>query len=153
ARLLCKIDQRTDRRCEGGLEGARTVDRMVEPQSVAQRGRQGEEQHGDSFPGAPRSSREVMHYRFRSTRSLALAFGVLALTSGIAAQQKGGDPEAAKIKNPVAATPESIAEGEKTFQSVCAPCHGKNGKGGITISVIEDRGGNPPPDLTDDKWD
>jgi hypothetical protein len=23
----------------------------------------------------------------------------------------------------------------------------------MTISIIEDRGGAPPPDLTDDKWD
>jgi mono/diheme cytochrome c family protein len=64
-----------------------------------------------------------------------------------------GDPEAAKIKNPVGATPESIAAGQKTYQTLCAGCHGKDAKGGITISVIEDRGGNQPPDLTDDTWD
>lgn len=28
-----------------------------------------------------------------------------------------------------------------------------DGQGGMTISIIEDRGGAPPPDLTDDKWD
>ena len=64
-----------------------------------------------------------------------------------------GDPEAAKIKNPVAATPDSLAAGEKTYQSACAPCHGKDAKGGIVLSIIEDRGGNQPPDLIDDKWD
>ena len=64
-----------------------------------------------------------------------------------------GNPEAAKIKNPVEATPESIAAGQKTFQTLCAGCHGKDAKGGIVISVIEDRGGSPPPDLTDEKWD
>lgn len=64
-----------------------------------------------------------------------------------------GDPEAAKIKNPVASTPESIAAGQKQYQTLCAGCHGKDAKGGITISVIEDRGGYQPPDLTDEKWD
>jgi mono/diheme cytochrome c family protein len=63
------------------------------------------------------------------------------------------DPEAAKIKNPVASTTESIAAGQKQYQVLCSGCHGKDAKGGITVSVIEDRGGNQPPDLTDDKWD
>ena len=74
----------------------------------------------------------------------------------VGAQQapaKGGDAEAAKVRNPVEATPESIAKGKETFQTLCAGCHGKDAKGGLTISVIEDRGGSPPPDLTDDKWD
>ena len=74
----------------------------------------------------------------------------------LAAQQQpaaNGNPEAAKIKNPVEATPDSIAAGKKTFASVCASCHGNEGKGGIVLSVIEDKGGTQPPDLTDDKWD
>jgi mono/diheme cytochrome c family protein len=87
-------------------------------------------------------------------RVVILAIGVVCLTtSAIAWQTTKGDPEAAKIKNPVAATPESVAAGQKQFQTLCAGCHGKDAKGGITISVIEDRGGNQPPDLTDDKWD
>lgn len=87
--------------------------------------------------------------------ALVLTCGMLVLAgSGIARQSTGkGDPEAAKIKNPVASTPESIAAGQKQFQTLCAGCHGKDAKGGLTISVIEDRGGNQPPDLTDDKWD
>jgi mono/diheme cytochrome c family protein len=79
---------------------------------------------------------------------------VCCAVSAIARQAPAkGDPDAAKIKNPVAATPESIAAGQKTFQTLCAGCHGKDAKGGIIISVIEDRGGTQPPDLTDDKWD
>jgi mono/diheme cytochrome c family protein len=87
--------------------------------------------------------------------ALVLAFGIVCLTSGVIARQAtaNGDPEAAKLKNPLASTSESIARGQKQFQTLCAGCHGKDAKGGITISVIEDRGGNPPPDLTDDKWD
>lgn len=79
---------------------------------------------------------------------------MVCLAGSVAAHQAAtGDPEAAKIKNPVASTPESIAAGQKTFQSLCAGCHGKDAKGGIVISVIEDRGGTQPPDLTDEKWD
>jgi mono/diheme cytochrome c family protein len=79
---------------------------------------------------------------------------VLAMAATLAHQPAPkGNPEAAKIKNPVPATNDSIAAGEKIFQTTCAACHGKNAKGGITISVIEDRGGNQPPDLTDDAWD
>ena len=88
-------------------------------------------------------------------RGLLLVSGIVCLAASVIAGQAPakGDPEAAKIKNPVAATPESIAAGQKTFQTLCAGCHGKDGKGGIIISVIEDRGGTQPPDLTDEKWD
>jgi mono/diheme cytochrome c family protein len=90
-----------------------------------------------------------------SRRALVFVFAMLSFAGSVIARQAAGkgDPEAAKIKNPFAATPESIAAGQKTFQSLCAGCHGKDAKGGITISVIEDRGGTQPPDLTDEKWD
>ncbi len=85
----------------------------------------------------------------------AFAVAMCCLAGSVAARQAPGkgNPEAARIKNPVEATPESIAAGQKTFQTLCAGCHGKDAKGGIVISVIEDRGGSPPPDLTDEKWD
>lgn len=59
-----------------------------------------------------------------------------------------GNPDAAKVKNPVAATPESIAAGKKIFQKTCAPCHGINAEGGPGNDLIP-----AAPDLTDDKWD
>ena len=62
----------------------------------------------------------------------------------IAAQ---GNPEAAKVKNPVASTPESIAAGKDSFR-MCAPCHGANAEGGPGNDLIP-----AAPDLTDDKWD
>ena len=37
--------------------------------------------------------------------------------------------EAAAQKNPVASTPGSINNGKVLYQSYCAPCHGKNGRG------------------------
>ena len=62
----------------------------------------------------------------------------------IAAQ---GDPEAAKVKNPVASTPESIAAGKVVFAK-CAPCHGANGQGGPGNDLIP-----AAPSLVDDQWD
>jgi len=86
---------------------------------------------------------------------LVFALALVCLSASVLARQAPakGDPEAAKIKNPVAAASESISAGQKQYQALCAGCHGKDAKGGITVSVIEDRGGNQPPDLTDDKWD
>jgi mono/diheme cytochrome c family protein len=41
-----------------------------------------------------------------------------------------GKPEAAKVQNPVASTPQSIAAGKRTFQRYCSNCHGTNAEGG-----------------------
>ena len=59
-----------------------------------------------------------------------------------------GNPEAAKVKNPVAATPESVAAGKQIFQKTCSPCHGITAEGGPGNDLIP-----PAPDLTDDQWD
>ncbi len=58
------------------------------------------------------------------------------------------NPDAAKIKNPVAATPESIAAGRQTYQRNCAPCHGRSGEGGPGNDLIP-----AAPSLVDDTWD
>jgi mono/diheme cytochrome c family protein len=63
----------------------------------------------------------------------------------IAAQ---GNPEAAKVKNPVAATPESVDAGKLVFQRNCAPCHGKTAEGGAGNDLIP-----AAPNLIDDKSD
>jgi len=78
---------------------------------------------------------------------------ILAFTSFVALQsatapKKGGNPEAAKIKNPVAATPESIAAGKRAYQRLCVKCHGPEGKGDGSAAT-----GAVPPDLTDAQWD
>ena len=59
------------------------------------------------------------------------------------------DAEAAKLKNPVAATRETIEKGKALYRRHCASCHGVGGKGdgGQALS------GGEPSDLTDDKWD
>ena len=59
------------------------------------------------------------------------------------APKKGGNPEAAKIKNPVASTPESIGAGKRVYQRLCTKCHGPEGKGDGEAAT-----GAQPSDLT-----
>lgn len=60
-----------------------------------------------------------------------------------------GNPEARKLKNPIAATPESLAEGEKIFLKYCRFCHGQKGAGDSAMAPK----GMTPPNLTDGVWD
>jgi mono/diheme cytochrome c family protein len=65
------------------------------------------------------------------------------------APRKGGNPEAAKRTNPVAAMPESIAAGKRAYTQFCANCHGPAGRGDGSGAGA----GVQPPDLTDAMWD
>jgi cytochrome c oxidase cbb3-type subunit 3 len=78
--------------------------------------------------------------------SAAFAVAVSAWLTG-AAHAAQGNAEAAKIKNPVAADPDSIAAGKALYAKNCAPCHGVNGTGGSGNDLI-----GPAPDLTDAEW-
>ena len=87
------------------------------------------------------------------------AFPVLAIVllgRGVSTQE-ARNPSAAALKNPVAATPESIAAGKKAYDANCAGCHGNMAQGaeraGIVISIIQEQGGRQAPDLTDAKTD
>jgi mono/diheme cytochrome c family protein len=80
--------------------------------------------------------------RFLTTSLIAV--GVLSAAVLLAAQ---GNPEAAKVKNPVASTPESIAAGKAVYTRYCAVCHGVNGRGGSGSDISA-----PAPDLTDAEW-
>jgi mono/diheme cytochrome c family protein len=88
----------------------------------------------------------------RVSLGLLLSVAVLVFAFiGVAAsaEQAGGNPEARKLKNPIASTPESIKAGEATFQKFCRFCHGADAKGNGPQAPK----GTHPPDLTDDKWD
>jgi mono/diheme cytochrome c family protein len=72
---------------------------------------------------------------------------VLALVQSPTAPRKGGNPEAAKVKNPVAATADSISAGKRVYTRMCSRCHGPAGKGDGSAASA------PVPDLTDGQWD
>ena len=82
----------------------------------------------------------------RKSLSRIVVTGVLAVVTSVViiAQE---NPEAAKVKNPVAATPESIATGKQVYTRYCATCHGINGQGGSGSDISP-----PAPNLTDDEW-
>lgn len=90
-------------------------------------------------------------------RLAALPVFAIVLLGRVVSTQEARNPSAAALKNPVAATPESIAAGKKAYDANCASCHGNMAQGakraGIVISIIQEQGGKQAPDLTDDKSD
>jgi mono/diheme cytochrome c family protein len=87
--------------------------------------------------------------RCPSTTIICACACAFFLTVGVAAQNPGGNPEAKKMKNPVASSPESIKAGQAAFQKNCRFCHGANAKGNGPMAPE----GTHPSDLTDAKWD
>ena len=77
---------------------------------------------------------------------LVAAFMAVAMT---AQEKHGGNPEAAKVKNPVAMSPESIAAGEALYMKRCRGCHGRDAAGGPP----KEAGDHPASNLIDDQWD
>jgi mono/diheme cytochrome c family protein len=56
---------------------------------------------------------------------------------------------ASDLKNPVATSAESVANGAKIFARNCAACHGKEGKGdGLAGAKLEPK----PSNLADAEW-
>ena len=82
--------------------------------------------------------------------SISLVAGCMVVgTLTIGAQNKGPDPQAAALKNPVPATAKSVDDGRKLYQTHCRHCHGAKGLGDGPLAPK-----NPSPaNLTDDKWD
>jgi mono/diheme cytochrome c family protein len=87
-----------------------------------------------------------------SVVSLAMLVGVSfpQLESSAQSQQGSGGwiaPESAKaVKNPVAPTPQGIAEARNLFQQACAMCHGPGGAGdGVVGANLKPK----PANLTD----
>ena len=76
-----------------------------------------------------------------------LLIGVLLASLAGMVMMAQGNPEAAKIKNPVGAAPASLAAGRQVYQRFCATCHGTNAEGGSGSDISP-----PAPDLTDSEW-
>jgi mono/diheme cytochrome c family protein len=84
--------------------------------------------------------------------SSAVMFGLGVALAGItvvSAQNPGGNPEAKKMKNPVASSAESIAAGKALYTRNCRFCHGDDAKGNGQMAPKDTH----PSDLTDAKWD
>ena len=77
---------------------------------------------------------------------IGLAVYVIASAMAVMARAQG-NPEAARLKNPVAATIESLGDGKRVYQRHCASCHGSNAEGGPGNDLIP-----AAPDLTDKEW-
>ena len=77
----------------------------------------------------------------------AVPIGILLASSiGIVVLAQG-NPDAARTKNPVAVTAESVAAGKQVYQRYCASCHGLTAEGGSGSDISP-----PAPDLTDSEW-
>ncbi len=85
------------------------------------------------------------------SKAIILAVVVFAgmFTADVSGEQTGGKPDAKVTKNPVAATPQSIAAGKATFQKYCRFCHGAEAKGDGPMAPKDSH----PANLVDDKWD
>ena len=81
--------------------------------------------------------------RSRATIAVVVLIGFARMVTAV---QR--NPEAAKARNPAAATPESVTAGTQIFQKRCATCHGSSAEGGSGNDLIP-----AAPDLTDDTWD
>jgi cbb3-type cytochrome c oxidase subunit III len=71
---------------------------------------------------------------------------LLASFAGLRAAAQG-NAEAAKLQNPVASSPESIAAGKASYTRYCANCHGLNAQGSPGNDLTPEA-----PDLTDKEW-
>ena len=80
-------------------------------------------------------------------RLRTLLVACAAATAIVAAAAAQGNPEAAKVVNPVSPSAESVAEGKRVYQRYCASCHGSNAEGGAGNDLIP-----AAPDLTDKEW-
>jgi mono/diheme cytochrome c family protein len=79
---------------------------------------------------------------------LQMCLVVFSVASPIAAVTIAqGNAEAARVRNPVAATTESLGDGKRIYQRYCASCHGSNAEGGPGNDLIP-----AAPDLTDKEW-
>jgi len=84
--------------------------------------------------------------RLSSHRLLTLGAALVVANIGVVMGQ--GNPDAAKARNPVAATAESLAAGKQAYQRRCASCHGTTGEGGPGNDLIP-----AAPSLVDDQWE
>lgn len=93
---------------------------------------------------------------YRNFDTTLKTLGLLAGVTSILFQTALAEPNK-DVKTPLPITPEARADGKYHYETHCANCHGVHAQGaakaGIEISIIAERGGKQPPDLTDSVWD
>jgi mono/diheme cytochrome c family protein len=93
---------------------------------------------------------------FKILSLVAVITAATACSSGRSSPSEGPSVNAnpKTLKNPVPATPESLATGKRLYDRLCAECHGATGHGdGEKAKKLAEAGEPKAPDLTDDKWD
>ena len=89
---------------------------------------------------------------------IASACVIAAFSAAAVAAVDSRDPRSPTGRQSAASTTaQALADGKRLFDTNCANCHGPRAEGaakaGIEISIIAERGGKQPPDLTDAQWD
>jgi mono/diheme cytochrome c family protein len=90
-----------------------------------------------------------MRRLFNATFAAFLLCYSAAAVAELAAQAKKPAAKATAVKNPVAPTPESIAQGQALYRKYCRFCHGEDAKGDGPQAPKDTH----PPNLVDEKWD
>ena len=87
----------------------------------------------------------------RSVTTCGIVVWSLTLCMSLLASGEQTTPKAvaAKLKNPVAASPTSIASGQQLYQKYCRVCHGASGRGDSPSAPKDMK----PSNLTDATWD
>ncbi len=92
----------------------------------------------------------MMRMRTAVAVMTAAASALMLSTALMSAQEaRGGNAEAAKVKNPVAVSPESVAAGEAIYMKRCRGCHSRD----LTGGPPKEAGDHEASNLVDDKWD
>jgi mono/diheme cytochrome c family protein len=92
--------------------------------------------------------------RFVHEAFIVVVLSCMGLATGLAAgqtsQSQARKPASSSaVKNPVPASPQSVAAGKALFQKYCRFCHGDDAKGNGPQAPE----GTHPPNLTDNMWD
>ena len=91
----------------------------------------------------------------RTTKALkaalcgAAAVWIVVVSAAFLSAQAPKNAEAAKLKNPVKATPESIEAGKTAYNKYCKFCHNEGGTGNGALAPKDTH----PPNLVDAQWD
>ncbi len=85
----------------------------------------------------------------QATKAVLISAAAACFVVLSAASSSAQSSSAAKLKNPVKATPESIDAGKTAYNKYCKFCHNEGGTGNGALAPKDTH----PPNLVDAKWD